>query len=241
MFLLKENEKLEDLQINNLKIIQSKYGYRFTSDAVILANIARALPGQKVVDLGSGSGVISILMAAKTKAAKIVGVEIQKRLADMAKRSVEYNKLTERIEIINKPMQNIHKIIGGSFDVVVSNPPYETDLSKDLMDEQSICRRELKVTLEEVIISAEKLLKFGGNFFMINKVTRLADTIYFLKYKNLEPKKLTMIYPKASKGADTFIIEAKKGSKPSMIVSKPFILYNEDGTMTESIRRIYGK
>ena len=239
--MLKKDERYEDLQINDLKIMQSVSGYRFTSDAVLLANIARALPGQKVVDLGAGSGIVSILMAAKTKASKIVGVEIQNRLADMAKRSVEYNNLGDRIEIVNKPMQTVHKEIGSNFDVAVSNPPYEIATKKESINELDICRQEVKVTLEEVILSAKMLLRFGGNFFMINKVKRLADTIYLLKHNDLEPKKLTMIYPKASKDADTFIVEAKKGAKPSMIVPSPFILYNEDGTMTENTRRIYGK
>ena len=239
--MLKENEQFEDLEIGGLKIIQSKSGYRFTSDAVILANFVRALPNQKIVDLGSGSGVIGILLSAKTKATTIYLVEIQQRLADMSKRSVEYNNLGNRIKVINAPMQTIHKKIGSDFDVVVCNPPYEKADSQDISTQQNICKKELLVTLKECIQSASKLLKYGGKLYMINKVKRLADTILYLKENNLEPKRLTMIYPKASKQADTFIIEAKKGGKPHMVLSQPFILNNEDGTMTAETRRIYGK
>lgn len=241
MIELKENECLEDLECNGLEIIQDKNGYRFTSDAVLLANFINALPASRVVDLGTGSGIISILIASKTKAKLVVGVEIQQRLAEMAARSVAHNNLTEKINIINKPMQNIHKEIGNDFDIVVTNPPYEKAQTKANPTETEICRQEYLVSLSEVIQTASKLLKFGGMFYIINKARRLADMIYFMRSNDVEPKKITMIQPKANKDVDTVIVEAKKGGKPSLVVPKPFIVYNDDGSFTEQARRIYGK
>lgn len=236
--MLKENEKLESLDCNGLEIIQHTEGYRFTSDSVLLANMVKAMPHHRVVDLGTGSGIIAILIASKKQPKEVIGVEIQPRLADMATRSVIYNKLEDKITIINKPMQNIDKEIGNNFDIVVCNPPYEKATKKEPA-ESDICRYEHCVTLEEVIATAEKLLKYGGTFYIINRAKRLAEIIYYMKQKKLEPKKIVMIQPKASKAIDTVIVEGKKGGKPSVLVPKPFVLYNEDGSLTEEARRIY--
>lgn len=241
MISLKENECFENLEYNGLEIIQHKEGYRFTSDAVLLANMVKVYPNDKVVDLGTGSGIIAILIAAKTKVQKVVGVELQSRLADMAQRSVEHNNMQEKVEIINEPIQNIHKAIGASFDIVVSNPPYEKRGDKTNPSEIEICRQEYGITLNEVIESGAKLLRFGGTFYIINKAKRLAEMIYYMKDCSLEPKNIIMIQPKAEKNVDTVIVEAKKGAKPSLIIPKPFILYNEDGSFTDRAKEIYGK
>lgn len=241
MTYLKENELYEDLEYKGLEIIQHKDGYRFTSDAVLLANTVRALPDDKVVDLGTGSGIIAILIAAKTRIKEVIGIEIQQRLADMAERSVKHNKLESRVKIVNSPMQNIHKEIGSDYDIVVTNPPYEKANGKENPSENEICRQEYSVTLEEVILNASKLLKFGGLFYIINKAKRLAEMIYYMKQNNLEPKKITLIQPKADKAVDTVIVECKKGAKPSLVIPKPFILYNADGSLTDEGKEIYGK
>lgn len=239
--MLKENERLDDLECKSLFIIQKENGYRFTSDSVILANSTRVTAGDRVVDLGTGSGVIAILLAGKTKAKEIIGVEIQESLADMASRSVEYNGLSDRVRIVNVPMQKADKVIGGGFDVVVTNPPYGRPLKTEGITEEDICKREYAVSLEEVVETADKLLKYGGLFYMINKASRLAEMTYYMKKRNLEPKKLLLIQPKADKDVDTVIIEAKKGAKPSLVVPKPFVVYESDGSFTEEARRMYGK
>ncbi|HHT84042.1 MAG TPA: tRNA1(Val) (adenine(37)-N6)-methyltransferase [Clostridiales bacterium] len=239
--MLKENEKFESLDYKGLEIIQSKNGYRFTSDAVLLANTVKALPGQRAVDLGTGSGIIAILIAAKTQVKEVIGVEIQKRLADMAKRSVEHNNLSSKIKIINKPLQGIYKELGNNFDIVVCNPPYQTLTSKkDNPDEEDICRYEYAVTLKEIMECAQKLLKFGGNFYIINKAKRLSEMIYFMKEHKIEPKKITLIQPKPDKSIDTVIVEGKKGAKSSLVIPKPLVVYNEDGTFTDEVKRMYG-
>lgn len=239
-FMLKENEQFEDLEYNGLEIIQNKEGYRFTSDAVLLANCVKALPKHRVVDLGTGSGIIAIIIAAKTKAQQVFGIEIQPQLADMAQRSVAHNAMTDRITIINCPMQQAKEKIGGGFDVVVCNPPYEKATCVSSA-EKDICKSEQLVTLEEVIATATSLLKFGGVFYVINKAKRLAEIIYEMKQKGIEPKKITLIQPKADKDIDTVIVEGKKGAKPSLVVPKPLVVYGEDGEYTAEVRRMYNK
>lgn len=239
--MVKENERLEDLEYKGLKIIQSKTGYCFTSDSVLLANLVKANKNQRIIDLGTGSGVIAILLAAKTDAKRVIGIEIQERLANMAKRSVEYNSMQEKVEIINKPMQNIAKEIGQDFDIVVSNPPYEKVQLKENPSEIDICKYEYKISLQEVVETANSLLKFGGKFYIINKAKRLADIIYFMKQKGIEPKKITMIQPKSKKDIDTIIVEGKKGGKPDLLLPKPFIIYRDDNSFTEEARRLYNK
>lgn len=238
--MLKENEQFEDLEYNGLEIIQNRAGYRFTSDAVLLANYVKALPKHRVVDLGTGSGIIAILVAAKTKAKQVIGIEIQPQLADMAQRSVAHNGMSDRITIFNCPMQSAEEKIGGGFDIAVCNPPYEK-AARASLTEKDICKSEQLVTLEEVVSSAATLLKFGGVFYIINKAKRLAEIIFEMKQKGIEPKKITLIQPKADKDFDTVIVEGKKGAKPSLVVTKPLIVYGEDGQYTAEVRRIYNK
>lgn len=220
MTLIKETEKLEDLQFNNLFIIQDTKGYRFTSDAVALANFVKVKSGGKLIDLCSGSGVIGILASAKNKVSKTVLVEIQECLSDMSRRSVEYNKL-ENIEVVNAPLQNISKTVGvGVYDTVVCNPPYKKcGTAKLLNDNESIAiaRHELTVTLEEIIKEASVLLKFGGEFYIINKEERLVDMMVLLRKYNLEPKVLKLL--PSAKGANVVMLKAKKGGKSGIEIS----------------------
>lgn len=220
MTLIKETEKLEDLQFNNLFIIQDTKGYRFTSDAVALANFVKVKSGGKLIDLCSGSGVIGILASAKNKVSKTVLVEIQECLSDMSRRSVEYNKL-ENIEVVNAPLQNISKTVGvGVYDTVVCNPPYKKCGTAKLLNENesiAIARHELTVTLEEIIKEASVLLKFGGEFYIINKEERLVDMMVLLRKYNLEPKVLKLL--PSTKGANVVMLKAKKGGKSGIEIS----------------------
>jgi tRNA1Val (adenine37-N6)-methyltransferase len=239
--MLIDNERLDDLEYNNLKIIQNPNGYCFTSDSILLTNLSIVKKGDTVVDLGTGSGVISLLVAEKFKPSKVFGVEIQPRLADMASRSVKYNFLEETITIINKPMQGIYKELGSNFDVVISNPPYDKVTESTNNSEIDQCKAEINVTTQEVIVCAGKLLKFGGMFYMINKARRLTDVLCTMRENKIEPKTIYFIQPKESKDVDTFVVAGKKGGKPSMIIPKPIVVYNEDGTFTDFSRRIYNK
>ena len=217
---LKSNERLDDLQFNNLFIIQEKDGYCFTSDAISLANFVKAKKNSKMVDLCSGSGVIGILAHAKNNASKTILVEIQNTLADMSKRTLEYNTISN-IEVVNTPLQDVNLTIGrGVFDVVMCNPPYKKAGTAKMLNEKesiAIARHELKVNLEEIVSEASKLLKFGGEFYTVNKEERLADLIVYLKKYGLEPKELRI--RKSSKHANIILLKAKKGGKSGMTIS----------------------
>lgn len=240
--MVKDNERLDDLEYKGLRIIQQPEGYCFTSDSVLLANLSRIKKGDRVCDLCTGSGVVALLVSAKFDPKDVVGVELQSRLADMATRSVKYNGYEERVTILNHSVQGIEKTVGcGVFDVVTCNPPYAPSEKKEDYTEEEICKTEACLKLEELIFSASKILKFGGSFFMVHKAYRLADAVCHMRNCGLEPKRLWLIQPKADKDVDAFVIEGKKGGKPHLLVPSPIVVYNEDGSYTDFARRIYGK
>lgn len=238
---LKDGERLDDLEYDNLRLIQRPDGYCFTSDSVLLSNLARVKKGDRVADIGTGSGVVAILIAAKFLPETVVGVEIQERLADMAARSVALNGLTERVKIVCAPAQGVEKLIGDGYDVVVSNPPYEPAYNVAEPSEKDICRSEIKLTAEECVSCASRLLKYGGLFYTVNRARRLIDVVCAMRRENIEPKKLILIQPKRGKKIDTFIVEGKKGGNPSLDLPEPVVIYEEDGGYTEFARRLYNK
>lgn len=218
--LIKNNERLDDLQFNNLYIIQNPNEYLFTSDAVALANFVHVSNYGRMVDLCSGSGVIGILANAKNKIKDVTLVEIQSKLADMSKRSIEYNGI-ENISVVCDRLQGINEKIGcGVYDAVTCNPPYKTIGSAKLISEKesvAICKHEIMVTLEEIVREASKLLKFGGCFYTVNKEERLVEIITLCKKYNLEPKELKILPSK--KGSSIVLIKAKKGGKSGIKIA----------------------
>lgn len=238
--MLKDNERIDDLECRGYKIIQNPDGYCFTSDSVLLANLAYAKRSDRVVDLCSGSGVVALLMRAKHCPKETHEIELQPRLADMAKRSAELNGLTD-VFVHNADLRQATKVIGGGFDVVTVNPPYEPAVKKDFYTEQDICKTEAAISLEEIIACSSSLLRYGGNFFMVNRVKRLSDVVYFMKKYKIEPKKITFIQPKASKAIDAFVVEGKLGGNPGLTAPAPLVVYEENGDYTEQARRLYGK
>ncbi|MGN1042045.1 MAG: tRNA1(Val) (adenine(37)-N6)-methyltransferase [Christensenellales bacterium] len=239
--MLKSGERYEDLEYKGLEIIQSEDGYRFTSDSVLVANLANVKRGDRVVDIGTGSGIIAILIAAKFSPSEVVGVEIQPRLADMAARSVAHNGLEGVVKIVNSPAQGAEKIIGGGFDVVVTNPPYDENVSDKPADEIQICKSEVCLTVADCVRTASRLIKYGGLFYMVNKARRMVDVVCSMRENGIEPKKLYLIQPKKDKDVDTFIVEGKKGAKPSVVLPKPIVIYDDDGNFTDFSRRLYNK
>lgn len=238
--LLKENERLDDLELDDLMIIQDKNGYKFSTDSVILANFAKAKPSDVCVDLCSGGGVVAILFSYKNKIKKMYAVEIQPKQAEMSKRSIEYNKL--EIEVINDDLNNLKNVLGfESIDVITVNPPYNKVGETSEVDEIAISTHEIKTNLEEISKCASNTLKFGGKIYMVHRADRLADIMCsFRKYK-LEPKVLRIVYPKVSKEPNLVLIEAKKGAKAGLKILSPLILNNEDGTETDELKQIYGR
>lgn len=236
---LNENERLEELGIDSLKIIQNREMYCFTSDAVILANSVSCSSSDSILDIGSGSFIMPIIIAAKKKVGHILGVEIQPEMCDMARRSIAYNSLDNKIEVMNADINEVKDSI-GIFDTVISNPPYFTAGGMKEKEEIRIARHEVTLTLKGLISAVRSTLKFGGAFYMVQKVTRLAEVIAAMSEADITPKELTLIYPKESKDADTFIIKGKRGAKHGLIL-KRFVVYNEDGSMTPEAEKMYFK
>jgi len=243
-YLKYDSETLEDLMCNGLKIIQDKNAYRFAIDSVLLANFVKAKPKDRIIDLGTGSGVIPLLLSAKTPAREIVGIELEHEAADRAKRSVEMNGLRERVIIVEADLKNAAQIFGReSFNVVVSNPPYmrvnEGKMSPDAAI--AMARHEVAATLSDVVKAAADLLCFGGRFYMSYRTLRLADALWELKNKALEPKIIRFVHPKSASAPNLFLLMSQKGSGPGVNVLPPLVVYNDDGSYTEEILTIYGK
>lgn len=221
---LAENEKWEDLGCGKLKILQSKDLYRFTSDSVILANMVKAKPSDTIVDLGTGSGIIAILLYNKSNAKKIVGLEIQKEMFEMAQKSVVENNIEDRVSILNMDIRNAYKNLGNECaNVVVCNPPYEKD-NQEPNANQVVrnCNLEINGTLNDFCLSAKRLLKYGGKFYMIIKAKRMSESLVLLTQNGLEPKQMFLNFRSKQDEPDTVVIEAVKGGKVGMSVKAHF-------------------
>lgn len=238
--LLKAGEMLDDLQLDGLKIIQHKDGYKFSTDSVLLANFGKAKASDKYLDLCSGSGVVAILFSWKNKIKNASIIELQPRLADMAQRSIDINNLN--INVINDDLKNSLKYFEQeTFDVITVNPPYNINLGELSESEITIATHELKTSLKDIVLISSKLLKYGGKLFMVHRADRLADIIYELKKCKIEPKRLKIIYPKRSKEPNLILIEAKKGAKVGLKYEKPLILNEENGEETIELKKIYNR
>ena len=241
--LLKEHERIDDLQRNGYKIIQDPCRFCFGMDAVLLSGFARADKGDHVIDLGTGTGIIPILMEAKTEASHLIGLEIQEESADMARRSVALNNLEAKIEIVTGDIKQAVELFGKStMDVVTSNPPYMIG-QHGLMNpdsEKAIARHEVLCTREDVVKAAAALLKPGGNFFMVHRPFRLAEIMTCLSNYKLEPKRMRLVYPFVDKEPNMVLIEANRGGRSRLTVEKPLIVYKEQGVYTDEIYEVYG-
>lgn len=240
---LKENERIDDLQRDGYRIIQNPEKFCFGMDAVLLSGFARVKEGERVLDLGTGTGIIPLLLSAKTKAAHLTGLEIQAESADMAVRSVLLNGLEEKIDIVQGDIKEAGAIFwAASFDVVTCNPPYMIGQHglQNPDAPKAIARHEVLCTLEDVISQAAKVLKPGGNFFLVHRPFRLAEIITTLTRYRLEPKRMQLVYPFIDKEPNMVLIEANRGGKPRMTVEKPLIVYKEPGVYMPEIYEIYG-
>lgn len=240
---LKGNERVDDLQRNHYKIIQDPERFCFGMDAVLLSGFARAKEGDKVLDLGTGTGILPLLMEAKTKASHFTGLEIQAESADMAARSVSLNGLEDKITIVTGDIKEAVSLFGAaSFDVVTCNPPYMTEHHglTNPREPKAIARHELLCTLEDVIRQSAGLLRPGGNFFMVHRPFRLAEIMVLLREYKLEPKRMKLVYPYVDKEPNMVLLEANRGGRPRMTVEKPLIVYRKPGEYTDEIYDIYG-
>lgn len=240
---LKEKERLDELQRNGYQIIQNPEKFCFGMDAVLLSGFAKVKTGGTVLDLGTGTGIIPILMEAKTEASHLTGLEIQEESADMARRSVELNGLSAKIDIVTGDIKEADKLFqSASFDVITSNPPYmigEHGLQNPDAP-KAIARHEVLCTLEDVVGQAAKLLKPGGHFYMVHRPFRLAEIINVMIQYKLEPKRMQLVYPFVNKEPNMVLIEGVRGGKSRMTVEKPLIIYKEPGVYMPEIYDIYG-
>lgn len=239
---LLEGERLDDLQ-NGYWMIQNNQGFCYGIDAVLLSAFAKVKPGEDVLDLCTGTGIVPVLLKAKTSGRHFTGLEIQEKSADMARRSVAYNHLENQITIIQGDVKQAEKLFGAaSFDVVTCNPPYMTadhGLTNPHLP-KAIARHEVLCTLEDVIAQTSRVLKSRGRFYMVHRPFRLAEIMgVMMKYK-LEPKRMQLVYPFVDKEPNMVLIEGSKGGNPRITVEKPLIVYEKPGIYTEDIRRMYG-
>lgn len=239
---LGEHERIDDLQYKGLRIIQNPNKFCFGTDAVLLSGFATIRRGDRVLDLGTGTGIIPILLAGRQDEARITGLEIQADMVEMASRSIRLNQLQDRVKIIKGDIKDARDLLEmDSFDLVVSNPPYKK-LGSGLVNPNSslaIARHELLCTLEDVIGAASDLLRSGARFAMIHQSDRLADIIYFMRTHRLEPKRLQMVHPNKDKPPNLVLVEGIKDSKPHIKWSRPLFVYDDEGNYSQDIKDIY--
>lgn len=240
---LKSGERLDDLQRNGYQIIQNPDKFCFGMDAVLLSGFANVRKGECVLDLGTGTGILPILLAAKTDGAHFTGLEIQEESADMAERSVALNGLQERVSIVRGDIKEASAVFGrGSMSVVTSNPPYMIDahgLQNDNVYKR-IARHEVLCTFEDVARETAAVLKSGGRFYLVHRPFRLAQIITCLTAHGLEPKRMKFVHPFVESEPNMVLIEARKGGNPRLTVEKPLIVYKAPGVYTDEIYEVYG-
>ena len=242
---IKENERIDDLQLDGLKLIQNPEWFCFGVDAVLLADFAKKSikKGSKVVDFCTGNGIIPVLLSAKSDAKHITGIEIQECVANLAKRNVDFNKLEDKLLILKEDIKNAEKLFGkSSIDYITCNPPYKEAESglKNADDVVTIARHEVLCSLDDIILSAEKILKPGGKIALIHRPERLIDIIWLMRQNKIEPKRIRFIHPYAEKTATMILIEGAKHGGKKLFLEPPLYIYDENRNYTEEINRIYG-
>lgn len=240
---LKPDERLDDLQIKGYEIIQHPGKFCFGMDAVLLSNFARVKKGEQVLDLGTGTGIIPILLAAKTDGSKFVGLEIQPESADMAKRSILHNHLEHKIEIVNGDIKEAANLFGGaSFDVITTNPPYMIGQHgiANASDTKAIARHEVLCTLDDILRESAKVLRPGGKFYMVHRPFRMAEIMSKMIVAGIEPKRMRMVHPFVDKEPNMVLIEGARGGHSRMTVEKPLIVYKSVGEYSDELLGEYG-
>ncbi len=242
---LEKDEKIEDLQFGNLKIIQNKRGFCFGMDSILLSDFAKGIKeGAKVVDLGTGTGIIATLLCGKTNLREIIGIEKQKEVYEMAQKSIQLNHLENRFKIIHKDIMEVSEILEkNTFDAIVTNPPYKkkgTGLENE-EEKKIIARHETTATLGDFIKSSKDLLKDKGEFYMVHRPERLVDIVNSMRKYKIEPKILRFVYTNQESEPKLMLIKGIKNAKPFLKIQNNLYIYDENGKYTEEINKIYNK
>jgi len=241
---LLSDEAIDDLQLDNLYLIQKKQGFRFGIDAVLLSNFANVKNKHRVVDLCTGTGIVPFLIYGKYKPKEVIGIEIQEDMVEMAIRSSQYNEVENVISFKNADLKDIKYLSSlGTFDVLTVNPPYKLNNSGivNLDDKLAIARHEIMCSLEDVIVASRKLLKDNGRMFIVHRPERLIDIFELMRKYKIEPKRVQMVQPNINKAPNIVLVEGQRDGGAYLKWEKPIYVYNEDGTYSEEINKIYGR
>lgn len=238
-----EGERLDELQRNGYFIIQHTKKFCFGMDAVLLSGFAKVKEGERAVDLGTGTGIIPILLEAKTEGGHFTGLEIQPDSVDMARRSVRYNRLEDKISIEIGDIKDASAQFGASsFHVVTTNPPYMTNRHglANPEDAKAIARHEILCSLEDVIRESARLLKPQGRFYMVHRPFRLAEIFVLMRQYGIEPKRMRLVHPYIDREPNMVLLEGLRGGRPRITVEKPLVVYQRPGVYTDEIYEVYG-
>lgn len=240
---LKPEERLDDLQVKGYQIIQNPSKFCFGMDAVLLSNFAKVKKGEKVLDIGTGTGIIPILLEAKSEGEYFTGLEIQEESADMARRSVAYNHLEDKIDIVTGDVKEAVNLFGSVFfDVITTNPPYMigTHGLQNKDSAKAIARHEILCDLDDILRTSAKLLRSGGRFYMVHRPFRLAEILSKMCAYKIEPKRMRLVHPYIDKEPNMVLIEGSRGGNSRMTVEPPLIVYREKNVYSEELLGEYG-
>lgn len=237
-----ENESLEDLQCGGLYLIQKKNGFRFGTDAVLLADFAKKIRSKRTLDLCTGTGIVPVLLSYKTPAKEIHGIEIQEDIAHMAQRSIHINSLEDKVFIQCGDLKDCCSYYPrSSFDLITCNPPYMKAGSAllNLSDNKVISRHEVMCTLTDIVTVSSKLLKPGGHLVMVHRPNRLADVLCEMRVASIEPKLIRFVHSSPEKPPILFLVDGMLGANSEIKIMPPLFLYDGDGKETEELKSIY--
>ncbi len=241
---LEPNERLDDLQVNGYHIVQNPEKFCFGIDAVLLSTFAKVKKKEHALDLGTGNGIIPILLEAKNQGDSYTGLEIQEESAALATKSIMYNKLEDKINIVTGDIKEASRVFGSaSFDVITTNPPYMIGNHgiQNEMDCRTIARHEVLCSLDDILRESSKMLKFKGRFYMVHRPFRLAEIFATMMKYGIEPKRMRLVHPYVNKEPNMVLVEGMKGGKSRITVEPPLIVYQPNGAYTEEILEWYGE